>query len=227
MSHSNKQLLIAALALLGPCGGLLATPVRFVPLNQEIAVLKLGVRDSKGVVNLKELNPGKRSAPYNCVTGKSPLLLVLLDRKDDDDKPVTLEIPLAPEMKSPLVVIIPDAVHPSGLRAVAVDETSAGFPWGSLRFLNTTEQAMMLRYGTDEVKPLAAGNSTLDVIPGGDARNVGVQLFKEDNETEILYSAVWEHDPNIRKLIILVSGTNPETRPLELAIIPEDKRAGN
>lgn len=225
MSRSIRILLFSALTLVGLTGGLLATPVRFLPLNQEIAGMNLGVRDSNGTKTLQGLNPGKRTASYNCNTGGAPLHLVLPDLLDPDGKPESVEVPLDPAMKSPLVVILPDTAQPSGLRAVAVDEDSAGFPWGTLRFLNTTDLALMLRFGSDDVKPLAAANSTLDILPEGDARNVGVQLFKEDHEDEILYSAVWEHDPNIRKLIVLVSGADPSAIPLELVILPEDKRS--
>lgn len=225
MSRFIRILALSAVALLGSSAALIAKPVRFVPMNQEIAALNLSVRDSKGTQPIKDLNPGKRSSSYDCVTDEPPLVLVLVNDQDPEAKPESVAIPLTAEMKSPLVVILPDPDHPSGLRTVAVDEGKGGFPWGALRFLNTTDLSLMLRYGTDEVKPLAAANSTLDVASAGDARNVGIQLFKEENENEILYSAVWQHDPNIRKLVVLVAGADPTTRPLELVIIPEDQRS--
>jgi hypothetical protein len=46
----------------------------------------------------------------------------------------------------------------------------------------------------------------------------------EEKPDEILYSAVWEHDPQVRKLIFVLSGTNPQTKAVELKVIPEDQR---
>jgi hypothetical protein len=41
---------------------------------------------------------------------------------------------------------------------------------------------------------------------------------------EILYSAVWENDPQVRKLIFVLPGTKPQTKAVDLKIIPEDQR---
>ncbi len=40
----------------------------------------------------------------------------------------------------------------------------------------------------------------------------------------ILYSAVWEHDPNLRRLIFIVSQADPAVKELKFEIIPQDKR---
>ena len=224
MKNSATTFLFAAiLTLLWPAAALHAAAVRFIPLNDEIAASKLSVRDSKTTTVLKDLSSQKRSIPYPCTLGKKPPLLVALDRKDAEGKPATVEIVLPPTLKSPLVLILPNPQHPTGLRVIALDDSSAAFPWGSLRLFNASANSLMIRYGTEE-KALTEGDVPVDIVPGGEARNVGVQLFKEKEPTEILYSAVWEHEPMVRKLIFIVPAADPKTKAIELKIIPEDQR---
>lgn len=221
MSHSITSLL--CLAILCHCGIVGAASIRFVPLNEEVAARKIAVKDAKKTTTLKDLNPLKRTAAYPCMIGESPLQLVALDRMAAAERPEAVEIALAPDIKSPLVLILPDPQHPSGLRGIAIDDSTADFPWGSIRFLNTTGNALTIRLGTD-LKLLPEGDDVVDLAPGGPARRIGVQLFMDKAPEEILYSAVWEHDPQLRKFIFVVPGTNIQTKSLELRIIPEDQR---
>lgn len=224
MSHSIKSLLcVAILAFLCPCGVVRAASIRFVPLNEEVAALKIAVKDAKKTTTLKDLNPLKRSIAYPFTISETPLQLVALDRKAPDGKPESVGIALAPGIKLPLVLILPDLQHPSGLRAIAIDDSTSAFPWGSIRFLNTTGNPLTIRFGTD-LKPLPAGDKVVNITPDGPTRRVGVQLFVEEKPDEILYSAVWEHDPKVRKLIFVLPGTNSQTKAVELRVIPEDQR---
>jgi hypothetical protein len=201
-------------------GSLAAQTVRFVPLNDEIAATKIGIQDAKGITKLKDLNPQKRSIAYKCKPGKIPLKLVAMDRPDATGKPATVEITLPESIKVPLILILSDPGHASGLRTIAIEDSNVGFTWGSLRFINVTPGALMVRCGA-EVKQLPEGNTPTDFLPGGDARNMGVQLFKEEEPDKILYSGVWEHDPKIRKLIVITSGPDPTVKELGLLVIPE------
>jgi hypothetical protein len=56
-------------------------------------------------------------------------------------------------------------------------------------------------------------------------RNIGIQMASRADLKSVLYSAVWEHDPDVRKLIIVVPGTDAQSGSLNLKIIPEDRRA--
>ena len=224
MSHSITSLLcVATLAILCPTGIVCAASVRFVPFNEEVAALKIAVKDAKKTITLKDLNPLKRSTAYPCTIGETPLQLVALDRKTLDGKPESVAISLTPNIKSPLVLILPDPQHPSGLRAIAIDDSTAVFSWGSIRFLNTTGNPLTIRYGTD-LKPLPEGDKLVDIKPNGPARRIGVQVSLEEKPDEILYSAVWEHDPQVRKLIFVLPGTNPQTKAVDLKVIPDDQR---
>ncbi|MEI6192744.1 MAG: hypothetical protein WCP45_11465 [Verrucomicrobiota bacterium] len=224
MSNFITSLLcVAILAILCPCGVVRAASVRFVPLNEEIAALKIAVKDAKKTTTLKDLTPLKRSTAYPCTIGETPLQLVALDRKAPDGKPESVGIAIPPDIKSPLVLILRDPQHPSGLRAIAIDDSKAAFPWGSIRFFNTTGNPLTIRFGTD-LKPLPEGDKLVDIKPDGPARRIGVQVSLENEPDEILYSAVWEYDPQVRKLIFVLPGTNPQTKAVDLKVIPEDQR---
>jgi hypothetical protein len=227
MSNSITFLLsIATLAILCPCVAVRAASVRFIPLNEEIAAIKIAVKDAKKTTILKDLTPLKYSTAYPCTIGETPLQLLVLDRKAADGKPESVGIAITPDIKSPHVLILPDPQHPSGLRAIAIDDSTVAFPWGSIRFLNTTGIPLTIRFGTDLV-PLPQGVKVVDITPDGPARRIGVQLFIEKAPDDILYSAVWEHDPRVRKLIFVVSGANHRSKTLDLKIIPEDHRTKN
>lgn len=208
----------AIVATLGHFSAINAAPVSFIPLDEEIAALNLAVKDSKGTKPLKDLSPQKRTATYNCVIGKTPLQLVALDKENS-----TVDISIPEEIKTPLVLILSDADAPSGLRTITVDDGSEGFSWGSLLFFNSTDKPLSLRF-EKEVKAIPEGFTPVQLVPGGETRNVGVQLFSEDAPDTILYSAVWEHDPNLRKLIFIVPAAEDESRTFELKIIPQNRR---
>lgn len=223
MSRIYKTLLVTCLmAAFGFSGSLRAASVRFLPLDEEIAARKLSFRGAKKAVKIKDLSAQKRSAPYSFASGKTSLELVVLDREGANGKPTTLAIALPPKIASPLILILSDPTAPTGLRAIAVEDSGAGFPWGSLRLVNTTGTPLSFSYG-GEIKQVSETNAALDIVPGGVGHNMGVQLFRQEDPKAVLYSAVWEHDPNIRKLIFILSGADSQS--LVLKIIPEDKRS--
>ena len=202
-----------------------AAPVRFLAWDDEVAARKIAIQNAKGVSEIQDLHPFKRSAPADATGGEeSPLELVALDRNSADGKPVTLPLKLAPGIKSPLVLILPDAKHPSGMRSFVIEDSSENFGWGTLRFINATGKELLVRQDKT-IKTLPKSWTPVDISPGGQPRNTGVQIAAREDLANILYSAVWEHHPDIRKLIFVVPGTDVRTGPVEFKIIPEDRRA--
>jgi hypothetical protein len=213
--------LLAALGLGSPAA---ARSIRFLPLSEEIAERKIGLQDGGKITELKELNPRKRSAPHGLAKGDVPPSLVALDRQRPMGKPSGVEIILGKDLKSPLVLILEDTAHASGLRVVVMDDAEEGFPWGALRFVNLADKPLMVRCEA-ATKSIPKAFGIIDLTPGGDARNLGVQLFSEKEPDAVLYSAVWEHDPKLRKLIFIMPGENQASQELTLNIIPQDQRA--
>ena len=97
---------LLCLALLQVC--LSANPVRFLPWDHEIATRRIGLQSGKGLVEIRDLHPYKRSKPVAATAGAEPLLLLALDRTGSDGKPLRIGIKLAPETQSPLVIVLPD-----------------------------------------------------------------------------------------------------------------------
>ena len=214
-------ILLGILAIFNP---LHATPVRFLPWDDTIAARKISFSDGKDLTGLQDLHPHKRSKTVNWKMGEVPPVLVALDRTGADGKPVTAPVKLTADLKSPLVLILPDAAHPSGLRCFVIEESTAGFGWGTLRFINATGKELLVRQDK-EIKALPETWKAVDINPGGAMRNIGIQMAARTDLKAVLYSAVWEYEPDVRKLIIVIPGTDAQSGALNLKIIPEDRRS--
>jgi hypothetical protein len=200
-----------------------AASIRFLPLSEEIAERKIGLQDGSKLTSLVDINVRKRTKAYVCKFGAKPLALVALDRERPNGKPSAVEIVVPPAMKSPLVLILESPDHPSGMRTLVIEDDSGDFLWGSLRFINTTEKPLVIRY-ENSTKAIPSQLKPIDVVLAGEARNIGIQFFSEADPNTILYSAVWEHDPNLRKLVLITGQADPSRKELKLGIIPQDRR---
>jgi len=217
---------ILVFAALVSCDFVEALPIRFLPLNDAIAARSIGIEDENGLTQLRDLNAKKRSKAYTCTIGDTPLALLALDRQRPNGKPSGVDVIIPAGMKSPLVLMIQDDEHATGLSTFVTEDDVAAFAWGTLRFVNTTDMMLMIRCDK-ETKPLAAAVSTIDIALEGDSRNIGVQIFAEEKPDLILFSAIWEYDPNIRKVVVITAVDGSESEELALEIIPQDQRTGN
>lgn len=220
--HRRSSLASAVLALLLVNGPLSAAPFRFLAWDDAMATRKFGLKSGDTVVEVTDLHPLKRTKAIN-TSGAAVPLLVALDKKDAQGKPVAVEIKVPADLKSPLVLIIPDPKHPTGVRPFVLEDNSANFKWGTVRVLNATGKVAMMKVDTKVVE-LPSGWAPVDIDPGGAARNVGVQAAMKDKPADILYSAVWEHSPDLRDLVIVVPGANVRTGALDFKVIPENRK---
>jgi hypothetical protein len=209
------------LAVLTP---LHALPVRFLAWDEAIAARKIGFVNGTEIAELQALHPHRRTKAVTWTAGEIPPALVALDRKAEDGKPVTIPLKFSAGLKSPLVVILPDPKHATGLRGFVMEDAAGSFAWGTLRFINATGKEILVRQDK-EVKALPETWKTVDIKPGGSRRNIAIQMASRTDLNTVLYSSVWEHDPDVRKLIIVVPGTSTDGGALDLKIIPEDRRS--
>lgn len=186
-----------------------------------MAARKLAVKSGEEVIEVKDLHPLKRTKPVNVGVEKPPQL-VALDRLDAQGKPAAVEIKVPTDMQSPLVLVIPDASHPTGIRPFVIEDNTARFKWGSIRVLNATGKAVMMKVDK-AVAELPPVWTPVDIDPGGALRNVSVLAALKGKPEEVLYSAVWEHNPNVRELVIILPGLNARTGALEYKVIPENR----
>ena len=110
------------------------------------------------------------------------------------------------------------------MRTFVIDDDSSSFPWGDIRLINATGKELAIRC-EKTVKRLPESWTPVDLKPGGKNRNMAVQIAAHEDLNAILYSAVWEYDPNLRKLVFIVPGNDVRTGAVQFKIIPEDKRA--
>ena len=221
-SSLNRVSLILLLGILACHGSLFAASIRFLPWDHVIAARKLAFQHGGESVELS-LHPDQRSGPIRTALGDGVLQLAALDRTSPDGKPASLALKMPSGIQAPLVLILPDAKHPTGLRAFVLEDASANFPWGTMRFVNATGEALLVRH-EKTIRELPAKWAPVDIAPGGNARNSGVLLAARDDPNTSLYSAVWRHDPDIRKLIFVIPGTDVRTGVVVFKIIPEDRR---
>jgi hypothetical protein len=127
-------------------------------------------------------------------------------------------------MKFPLILILPDEAHPSGIRLLVVDDDPAGFKWGTYRFLNTTPKELVVQMEQKAVR-VPNGWKPVDLDLGGETRGVGARVALAEAIEKPLYSAVWEYDANVRTLCFLVPGTDPRLSPVAFKSIPEDRQS--
>ncbi|WP_193211477.1 hypothetical protein [Luteolibacter marinus] len=203
-------------------GTLLAGSIRFLPWDDTVAGRQLGFQGGKDVVELQDLHPGQRSKAFQVGGEDSVPKLVALDKTSADGKQVSVDIKLGSGFKSPLVLIIPDPKHPTGVRPFVIEDDTANFAWGSVRVLNATGRELLILH-EKIVKKLPKTWKPVDIVQQGKTRNVGVQVAAPEKPKDILYSAVWEHDPNVRKLVFIVPGTDARTGVVDFKIVPENR----
>ena len=106
-------------------------------------------------------------------------------------------------------------------RSLAIEDSSGSFPWGSFRMLNATGKDLACGIGKQS-KMIPAGWKPVDMKPAGD-KPVSVWFALPVKPVKPFYSAVWPLDPDKRRLVILIPGTDPRLGPLTLKVIPEDR----
>ena len=209
--------------LLAPFQATHAMEVRFLAWDEQVATRQIAVANGDDQKPVKNLHPLQRTEGVSAKPVEGSLVLRALDRKDAEGKPVDFTVKVAEPVTRPLVLLLPDEKAPSGLRGFAIDDSEASFPWGSFRVLNATGKALGIGLGAER-KALAAGLQPVDLKPAG-IKPLPVFVVDAAKPKEPLYSGIWKPDVNLRRLVIVVPGTEPRLGPLALKVIPEDRRA--
>ena len=202
-----------------------AIPLRVLAWNDEIAGRKLAIVDAKSSVTIEAMHPSKRTKPYQVAAGDKPVVIQALDKTDKDGKPAASLILIPQGTKQPLLLLLPDEKAATGLRLFVIDDDTADFPWGGIRFINASAKKLAFVFEKKTVV-LPASWTPVSVNPGGVSRNMETQLFIVDQPTVPIYSAIWEQQQDVRMLIFLVPGDDPRLGPVAMKMISEDRRVG-
>ncbi|QJE98801.1 hypothetical protein [Luteolibacter luteus] len=199
----------------------LAVDVRFLAWDEAIAARQVAVADGEKVTDIKNLHPLQRTEAIGTTAAEGNIAVRALDKKSPEGKPLDLAVKIG-GMTKPLILLLPDAKAPTGLRGYAIEDDSSSFAWGSFRVLNATGKVLNMALGSER-KQLPATWQPVDMKPGGD-KPVSVVVLSPDAPKAPLYSGVWKPEPDVRRLVIVVPGTDVRLGPLALKVIPEDRR---
>ncbi|MCW1884881.1 hypothetical protein OKA04_09085 [Luteolibacter flavescens] len=213
----------AVLAAAFLCAHAEAASVRFLAWDHQVSSLKLMVRHDGKDRPIVDLHADKRSEPVTDLPGDAELILVNPAAKGPEGDPATVAVKIPQGLAEPLVILLPDAAGDAGVRGFAVDDSSAGFKYGTTRFLNTTGKPLAVRCEKSVLR-LDKSWVPVDVDPGGAARNVPVQMAPAEKTSTVLYSSIWEYDPGVRKLALILAGTAREAGMIQVKIITERRR---
>ena len=189
-----------------------ALEVRFLAWDEPTAARQIAVAGGQGESAIKGLHPLQRTNAVGATLTEGNLTLRALDRKDVEGKAVDFAVKVGDAMTQPLVLLLPDAKAPSGLRGFAIEDNSTSFPWGTFRILNATG------------KQLPPAWQPVDLRPGGN-KALPVSLASTDAPRKPLYTGVWKPEDDVRRLVFVIPGTEARLGPLALKVIPEDRQS--
>lgn len=199
-----------------------AEPPRVLAWDDAVAARKLALVSGASSVAITGMHPSKRTGPLRLKAG-GPLMLRALDRPAGaDGKPVERACAVPAAILKPLLVLLPDDSHPTGLRVLVADDNPAGFRWGSYRFLNATSKNLVVQLEKKAVR-VPQGWKPVDLDLGGDKRGFGARVAVEETIETPVYTAIWEYDPEVRTLCFVVPGTDPRLGPVAFKAVPEDR----
>jgi len=222
--HPASVLLLLAvpvmlIAAIGSAGG---APPRVLAWDEAVAARKLALVSGESSVEIAGMHPLKRTGSLR-VKGDGPLAIRALDKPPGPDgKPIERACFIPVEIGLPLIILLPDEKHPTGVSPQCVDDNPAGFRWGSYRFINTTTRELLIRMENKIVR-LPQGWKHVDVDLGGENRGIGAMVALAEATDRPLYSAVWEYNKDARTLCFLVPGADPRLSPVAFKAIPEDR----
>jgi hypothetical protein len=217
------RLLVIAASLVLSHFAAAASP-RVLAWDDEVAARKLALVSGKSLVEITNMHSRKRTEPLRIKISEALVIRALDKSPGPDGKPVERPCVVPATVKFPLILILPDESHPSGIRLLVVDDDPAGFKWGTYRFLNTTPKELVVQMEQKAVR-VPNGWKPVDLDLGGETRGVGARVALAEAIEKPLYSAVWEYDANVRTICFLVPGTDPRLSPVAFKSIPEDRQS--
>ena len=208
------------------CHGLLVAgpAVRVLAWDSEVASRKIALVRGKATLEITGMHPDKRSFPLR-VEGDGPILLRALDKPfDGNGRAAEIACPIPGSVVHPLVILLSDPSHPTGLRVKVLNDNPEDFPWGVYRFLNATPRELVVQLEKKAIK-LPTGWTPVDLNMGGETRGAGAMIALADHMDKILYSAVWDYDPGVRTLCIIVPAADPQSGPIKIKAVSEIRSA--
>jgi hypothetical protein len=198
-----------------------AVAIRVLAWDHDIADRKLSLVNGANLVPIVHMHPLKRTEVFR-VTGDGGVVVRATDKGlDPDGKPFDLPVKVG-EIKRPLLLLLPDPKHPTGLRGMVIDDGTEGFKWGSFRFFNTTDKELVVQFDQKAIS-VPGGWKPVNFEMDGEPRGFAVRVATREEIEQPLYTAAWEYDPEVRTVVFMVPGNDPRESPVSFKAIPEEK----
>lgn len=215
----TKTLLSAAM-LLSSSFAAVGLEIRVLPWDNQLAERQFALGRGNEPTAIGYLHPSARSEPVKIPAGEAPLVLQALDRRDDEGKPLAVPVKVGSSIRKPLLLLLPDKKHPTGIKPLVLEDDLASFKWGTIRLINVTPKALAFRWDK-QAKAVPSGWKPVDVAPGGDSRNMEIFLYLKDDLKKPLYTAVWEHRDDMRQMVFIVPSKDASVGPVEFKFVNE------
>lgn len=212
-----------ALVLLIPPTQAQERELRFLAWDEKVAARPIAVAAGEKRTKIQNLHPLQRSEPLRARPIEGKLGLVALDHTTPETATFSVAIP--PQAVRLLILLLPDPKAPCGLRGLAFEDSTRSFPWGSFRLLNATDRPILMRLG-GVIKALPTGFGPVD-FDAPAAGNHPVLLAARENPERPVYSSVWAADPDSRRLVFIIPGTDARLGSIALKVIPEFRLEAN
>lgn len=204
-----------------------AVEMRILAWDGAVAERPLVWVHGEKTTDILDLHPLKRSKAYPGPAKDAPVVIRALDRPQKDGKPeAEFQCAVAPGLRRPLLILLPDPVAPSGLRGLVIEDDASSFAWGTMRFLNASGQEVVVQVDQKAVK-VPTGWKPVDLRPEGSSRNLGIRIALAATIETPAYTSVWEHREDSRSLLFVLRGADSRLGSLMVKAIPEMKGVEN
>ncbi|MGJ8653092.1 MAG: hypothetical protein ACSHX8_07450 [Opitutaceae bacterium] len=200
-----------------------AVPIKFLAWDDQVASREIAVAYGSKSVEIGYMHPSARSRAINVPIGSEGLRIEALDRPKVDGVFVSVPIAIPEGFKNPLVVLFPSKNSASGLGLFIIEDDLDALGWGQISLINATSKPLVFLHDDTPVG-LRPGRTPTLVSPSSDAGYMEVKIFSIENKDKALYSAVWNYNDGVRKLVFIMPSKDASKGAVEFKFILE-KRA--
>lgn len=202
-----------------------ATQMHVLAWDQNIAKRKLSIASGDRSTRIVDMHHFARSKAIKVSTNSESLRVITEDRLSEEGKPLFLPLKISANIKKPLLLLLPDKSDPTGIKILVIEDSVENFKWGTMRFVNVTGKDLIFRCEKKN-SLIASGWKPTSVAPKGNNRNIDVSMYIRENRTTApLYSSIWQHHKDLRKLIIIVPSKDKSRGFLDFRFIVENRLA--
>jgi hypothetical protein len=200
-----------------------AAPIKFLAWDEQVASRKLAVAYGNKSVEIGYMHPSTRSQAVNVPSNSEGLRIEVRDRPPVEGVFVSVPLMIPEGIKNPLAILFPNKSSASGLGLFIIEDDLEALGWGQISLINATSNPLIFSYDDDRVG-LKPGRTPVLVEPASESGYMQVKISSVANPDKALYSAVWNYNDGVRKLVFIMPGKDRSRGAVDFKFILE-KRA--